>query len=74
MQTESEVIFKLSDVQVSDAGVYSLTLSNNLGETSQSVVLSIEEKGTAPTLEGKPQKTDVHVGDTIKLACKVTGT
>jgi hypothetical protein len=66
--------YSVTNVQASDAGNYSVILSNNAGSaTSQVAVLTVNLVATAPTITMPPQSTTVAKGSNAVFTVTATG-
>ncbi|XP_076659528.1 obscurin isoform X4 [Halictus rubicundus] len=64
---------RIDNVRPEDAGTYSLTASNSLGETSGSAKVTVEEKEKRPEFITNLQPLTVVEGFPVKLEVKVLG-
>ncbi len=66
--------FLISKVQPSDAGVYSVLVSNGLTNVlSSNAVLTVDNAPTAPTVVSTPTNIDAYIGQTVRLAASAQG-
>ncbi|MFO1447927.1 MAG: immunoglobulin domain-containing protein [Opitutaceae bacterium] len=64
--------FQMGAVRASDAGVYSVTVSNAWGSTI-SAAATIVVSGTAPTITSQPQAQTVNAGQPVTFSVSATG-
>ncbi|XP_022080958.1 leucine-rich repeats and immunoglobulin-like domains protein 3 [Acanthaster planci] len=69
MDEESET-FYISNVKVSDVGMYSCTATNAAGTISANATLTVLQ---APSFRERPRDVEVRAGEAAVLECKVAG-
>jgi endonuclease/exonuclease/phosphatase family metal-dependent hydrolase len=67
----SNTIYSITNVQFSDAGNYSVVVTNNLGSVTSSVASLIV--GIAPTISAQPQSQNTNAGATIGFSVTTSG-
>jgi hypothetical protein len=64
----------LTNVQPSDAGIYTVTITNSAGTTNASATLTVTTSVVPPTITSPPQNLTVDSGQTASFSVAATGT
>jgi endonuclease/exonuclease/phosphatase family metal-dependent hydrolase len=67
----SNTNYSITNVQFSDAGNYSVLVTNNVGSVTSSVATLIV--GIAPAISSQPQSVNTNVGSTISFSVSASG-